>query len=74
VSDGSAPRPPRGLIVAFIAAEPGMAQRLLAEHRDDGTGHCQVCTAGPQAGRQVFPCRLRELAEEASKVTPGGQQ
>jgi hypothetical protein len=38
--------PPGGLIVEFIAGEPGMAQRMLAEHVDDGTGHCRICTEG----------------------------
>jgi hypothetical protein len=59
--------PPRGLIVAFIAGEPGMAERMLAEHRDDGTGHCRVCTEGAQAGRKVWPCPLHGLAEQASR-------
>jgi hypothetical protein len=66
--------PSRGLIVAFIAGEPGMAERLLAAHADDGTGHCRVCTQGGQTGRQKYPCRLREFAEQAAEVTPGGQQ
>ncbi len=70
----TAATPPRGLIVAFIAGEPGMAQRMLDEHADDGTGHCRVCSAGPQAGRKVWPCPLRGLAEQASRHKPGGQR
>jgi hypothetical protein len=66
--------PPTGLIVAFIAGELGMAQRMLAEHRDDGTGHCRVCTAGPQAGRKVWPCPSHGLAEQAHKVTTGNRR
>jgi hypothetical protein len=59
---------PTELIVAFIAGEPGMAQRMLAEHRDDGSGHCRVC--GPESARTVWPCPLRGLAEQASQHKP----
>jgi hypothetical protein len=69
VTDDGPPRiPPEGLIVAFIAGEPGMAERILAEHADDGTGHCRVCTDGGQTGRHVWPCTLRGLAEQASRL------
>jgi hypothetical protein len=63
---GTDPHP----IVQFMLSEPGIIERLLAEHVDDGTGHCRVCTAGPQAGRQKFPCRLREFAEQARDAMP----
>jgi hypothetical protein len=63
---GTEPHP----IVQFMLGEPGVVARLLAEHVDDGTGHCRVCTAGAQAGRQKFPCRLREFAEQASDAMP----
>lgn len=68
--------PPQSVdpIVEFIARQPGLVARLLTDHVDDGTGHCRVCTAGAQAGRQVSPCRLLDLAEQASKVTRGGPQ
>ncbi|OLT01083.1 hypothetical protein BJF90_33540 [Pseudonocardia sp. CNS-004] len=59
-------------LITFIAGEPGMAQRMLAEHTDDGTGHCRVCTTGGQAGRHIWPCPLRGLAEQASTRAPGG--
>jgi hypothetical protein len=72
MSKDSNPPPPTGLIVGFIAGEPGMAERMLVEHADDGTGHGRLCTAGPQAGRHTHPCRLRVLAEQASEATPGG--
>jgi hypothetical protein len=72
MSDAGSPHMPSGLIVAFIAGEPGMAEKLLAEHRDDGTGHCRVCSNGGGAGRHVWPCPLYGLAEQASKCTPGG--
>jgi hypothetical protein len=54
-------------IVEFIAAEPGMAVRLLAEHRDDGSGRCRVCPSGPQAARKVWPCPLYGYALIASQ-------
>ncbi|MFD1532187.1 hypothetical protein [Pseudonocardia aurantiaca] len=53
-------------LVAFISAEPGMAQRLYDDHRDDGSGHCRACTGGGQAGRYVWPCSLRRAAEVAA--------
>jgi hypothetical protein len=58
---------PSGPIVEFIAREPGMAARMLAEHIDDSTGHCRVCTNGRQSGRHVWPCPLHGLALEASR-------
>ena len=59
-------------LVTLMAAEPGMAQRLLAVHTDDGTGRCRVCTSGAQAARQHWPCPLHGLAERAIKLTQGG--
>jgi hypothetical protein len=70
----TAGEPSRHPLVEVIAAAPGMAARLLAEHSDDGTGHCRVCTAGAQAGRHVWPCPLHGLAELASRLTPGGPE
>jgi hypothetical protein len=66
------PPPSVDPIVEAFAAVPGLPERLLAEHTDDGTGRCRVCTNGPQAGRQIHPCRLYEIAEQASQLTPGG--
>ncbi|MHA6626868.1 hypothetical protein ACU61A_15645 [Pseudonocardia sichuanensis] len=57
---------PGGPIVEFIVGQSGMAERLLAQHVDDGTGHCRVCSAGPQAGRKVWPCPIRVVTEEAA--------
>jgi hypothetical protein len=56
-----------GPIVLFLAVD-GRADRLAAEHGDDGTGHCHTCSAGPQAGRQVWPCSLARLAAAARKL------
>lgn len=53
-------------IVAFIVGQPGLAQKMLAQHRDDGTGHCEVCTEGGQAGHKVWPCPSFGLAQQAT--------
>lgn len=59
-------------IAQFIAAQAGAAERLLAEHIDDGTGRCRVCSAGPQAGRLVWPCNLHRYARAAAELLGGG--
>jgi hypothetical protein len=60
------------LIAQFVNTGQAVIELLLATHVDDGTGHCKVCRGGPQAGRDVFPCRLRVLAEGAAKLAAGG--
>ncbi|OZM83600.1 hypothetical protein [Pseudonocardia sp. MH-G8] len=50
----------------FLAGQPTAVARLLAEHVDDGTGHCRVCSAGPQAGRKVWPCQIHGHALSAN--------
>ncbi len=32
------------------------AAALLAQHVEDGTGHCRVCSSGAQSGRSRGPC------------------
>ncbi len=59
-------------LVALIRSQPGMAQRLLAEHADDGSGRCRVCSAGAQAGRYIWPCAIHGYAAEASEVKRPG--
>lgn len=54
-------------VVVFLARE-GRAERLLAEHVDDTTGHCRVCTAGSQAGRSTWPCSLANYAAFAQNL------
>ncbi len=56
---------PPSPLAAFIAAQPGMAEKLLAEHRDDGTRHCVRCTAGAGAGRSTWPCTMAASATAA---------
>jgi hypothetical protein len=51
-------------VITFMAGEPGMAERILAEHVDDGTGHCAGCTWNERA-RPVVPCLTRHYAELA---------
>ncbi|MBA3906787.1 MAG: hypothetical protein H0X35_08925 [Pseudonocardiales bacterium] len=43
----------------------GLPERILGQHRDDGSGRCRDCTLGGQAGRSRYPCVLRVLATEA---------
>ena len=56
--------------VVLILSQPGMAQRLLTEHVDDGSGRCRVCSTGGQTGRYRWPCALRRYAEQA-RTAPG---
>jgi hypothetical protein len=62
-----------GEFAALCRWQPLVIARLLAEHTDDGTGHCRVCTSGAQTGRQLWPCLLRGLAEEANTLAKGMQ-
>jgi hypothetical protein len=55
----------------LLAAHPTSIARILADHRDDGSGRCTVCHAGPQSARVVWPCRLRLLAEAARRRRGG---
>jgi hypothetical protein len=57
-------------LVALIRSEPGMAERLLVEHADDGSGRCKVCTAGAQTLHYRWPCTTQLAAAEAA--TAGG--
>jgi hypothetical protein len=52
-------------LVVLIRSQPGMAQRLLTEHVDDGSGRCRVCSTGGQTGRYRWPCALHRYAEQA---------
>ena len=57
-------------LVMLIRSQPGMAERLLSEHVDDGSGRCRVCSTGGQTGRYRWPCALRRYAEQA-RTAPG---
>jgi hypothetical protein len=56
-------------LVALIVSEPGMAERLLTQHVDDGTGRCAICTGGSQSGRFVWPCQTQMAAAAANAAT-----
>ena len=43
------------------------AARLLAEHVDDGTGRCSVCSQGGQVGHVRWPCQLAMAAQRAAE-------
>jgi hypothetical protein len=55
-------------LVQMILSQPGMAERLIAEHADDGRGRCRGCPVGGQRGRHSWPCTIRQAAEEAQKL------
>lgn len=54
-------------VVTFIRSHEGMAARMLAQHVDDGSGHCAGC-AWQETSRPVWPCLIRWYAVEADKV------
>jgi hypothetical protein len=54
--------------IAHFLAREGGAAKLLAEHVDDGSGRCAVCSAGGQTGRLQFPCSLALAARRAQRT------
>jgi hypothetical protein len=54
------------LIVEFMVRNR-LADGLLAEHVDDGSGHCRGC-AWQQAPPPIFPCSTHYYAARASEV------
>ncbi len=54
-------------LVALIMSQPAMAERLVAQHADDGTGHCRCCTSGAQTGRYRYPCDILLAVHEAAR-------
>jgi hypothetical protein len=58
--------PADGLAI-LLAAQPDMLAKLLAEHQDDGRGHCRVCTVG-QRGHQSWPCNIAAAAQHATQI------
>jgi hypothetical protein len=54
-------------LVVLIRSQSGMADRLLAEHADDGSGRCRTCSAGAQTGRYRWPCAIQRAAVDANE-------
>jgi hypothetical protein len=46
---------------------PDVVERLLAEHRDDGSGRCLACTTpGRGTPKTVWPCGIAAVAGMAA--------
>jgi hypothetical protein len=60
-------------LAAELARMPGVAERLLAVHAEDGSGRCAVCSSGRQTARYVWPCQLHLLATRAIEVRDAGE-
>jgi hypothetical protein len=54
-------------LVELIRSQPGMAERLLIEHADDGSGRCRACSGGGQSGRHRWPCTIHHCATRAAE-------
>jgi hypothetical protein len=52
-------------LIEALADMPGLATDIVAGHRRTPEGRCPLCTAGPQKGHVVHPCRLYSLAKLA---------
>ncbi|WP_125911499.1 MULTISPECIES: hypothetical protein [Pseudonocardia] len=50
----------RPVAAELFRRQPGAVRRLLAEHVDDGTGHCKKCWS--QHGNPRHPCNVRLFA------------
>lgn len=55
-------------LVEFMLLNPGLADRLVAEHVDDGQGYCRKCTLGGQRGFYRFRCDIRRMADTAREL------
>jgi hypothetical protein len=55
-------------LVQMILSQPGMAERLLAAHADDGRGRCGGCPVGGQQGQHSWPCTIYRAAAEADRL------
>ena len=55
-------------LVVLIWSQPGMAERLLVEHADDGSGRCRICSSGAQTGRYRWPCTIHRCASRAVRA------
>lgn len=55
-------------LVEFMLSQPGMPEDLIERHRDDGSGHCLVCSTGISTGRLSWPCALAVTARIALSI------
>lgn len=53
-------------LITFVASNRGAAEKLIAEHVNDGRGRCRSCVIGNSAGHMPWPCLLRQVAEAAA--------
>lgn len=53
------------VLADFLQGEPAAVRKLLAEHVDDGRGHCRSCAVGGQRGYQTWPCTIYQAAAMA---------
>jgi hypothetical protein len=58
-------------LAAFLVEQPTAIRRLLAEHVDDGGGHCRACTTGGQHGFLSWPCTIHSAASKAAQIRRG---
>ncbi|MPZ64090.1 MAG: hypothetical protein GEU83_00700 [Pseudonocardiaceae bacterium] len=58
-------------MATILAGMPDMWRDTLAAHVPDQHGYCQTCrnSSGVSA---TWPCRIREVAEEAKYIHDGG--
>jgi hypothetical protein len=69
--------PPSALfaeLTLLFLGEPAAVEQMLAQHVDDGTGHCRVCTAGGQTGHYRHPSLIHLAAVEARASGRSGRR
>ena len=49
-------------LIEALADMPGLATDIVVSHHRTPEGRCPLCTAGPQKGHVVHPCRVYSLA------------
>ena len=57
-------------LVEFLAGQPGAVAKLLAQHVDDGGGHCRACAVGGQRGFLSWPCTIYSAAVRVARSRP----
>src|SRR5690349_21184055 len=63
------PRASTAAVVAFIAAQPGGAERLMTIHAPNESGRCRGCTfPGTGTPHGVWPCPLHHWAVAAASL------